>query len=303
MKRHMVVLATLLAILWLPLGLAFGDKQTSEPGQQTYTARWTKTPAAVDGVIGPGEYSAAIPCHVELNKPSTAPGLVPDWILPPDNQDDLSYTIYAMYDDENLYIAVDVADDYIINDGPDDWGKLPWFDDDVEILLDGDEVGNDMQEGQPGKEGFQLLMDVGGDAFTQAGDDTIDWEAAVGLRPRGYLVEFRIALSSIDTKDGDGEESPGPESSVGFNVTVGDDDNGGLPYDYVFDPEQGFIIDHVEPTDSYGAWDGRSSGWLVSQEDDWGTLYFAPKLQKAPSIKPTRFLKTTMTWGHLKEKQ
>jgi hypothetical protein len=35
--------------------------------------------------------------------------------------------------------------------------------DDVEVLIDRDNVGNDIQSGLPGKEGFQLLMDVGGD--------------------------------------------------------------------------------------------------------------------------------------------
>jgi hypothetical protein len=125
----------------------------------------------------------------------------------------------------------------------------------------------------------------------------IDWQAAPGVCPHGYLVEFRIALSSIDTEDGGGEVPPGPGSYVGFNITVGDDDNGGFPYDVVFDPEQGFIIDHVEPTDGYGSWDGRSVGWLVSTEDDWGTLYFAPPLPLAPSS-----VKVTATWASMKAK-
>lgn len=202
-----------------------------------------------------------------------------------------------MYDAENLYIAFDVKDDHIINDSP---PNSPWFDDDAEILIDGDNVGNDFQVDTPNKEGFQLLINVGGDTFSKAGNDPIDWEAAVGLSPYGYFAEFRIALSSIDTQDGDGELPHGPESSIGFNVTVGDDDNGGLPYDYVFDPEQKYITVHTEPTDNYGAWDGRSSGWEVNREDDWGTLYFAPKAKKVTSIKPTDYLKTTMTWGHLK---
>jgi len=231
----------------------------------------------------------------QLNKPATAPGLVPDWILPPDNQDDLSYTIYAMYDDENLYIAVDVADDILINDGP---TEDPWFDDDAEIFIDGDCVGNDPPWSNGGKEGFQLLMDVGGDAMAVAGNDNIDWESAVGLRPRGYAVEFRIALSSIDIIDGAGEASPGPGSSVGFNVTVGDDDNGGFPYDMVLMPDGEFAIDHVEPTDCYGAWDGRSSGWYAHREDDWGLLYFAPKTEKAP-MKHNAF---STIWGKIKDR-
>ena len=292
MRRSMVVLfAILVAVLCLSANVAFGKKPSSEPGKQTITARWTDTPADADGVIGPGEYSAAIPVHVKFNKPTTAPGIVPDWMSPPDNQDDLSYTIYAMYDENSLYIAVDVADDIIWDDSPFD---APWHDDDVDIYIDGDEVRNDCQAGDPGREGFQLCYDVGGDALAYDGGPfggysispsfMFEWEAAPGLRPRGYVVEFRIALSSIDVTDGEGEAPPGPGSSVGFNVTVGDDDNGGGPYEV--------------PEDSFGAWDGRSSNWWFAREDDWGTLYFAPR-PKGKAKKPALSLRSS-TWGQVK---
>ena len=186
MRRPMVVLSViLLALLCVSVNVAFGNgrKPSSEPGQQTMTARWTDTPAVIDGVIGPGEYSAAIPVRVNFNQPTTTPGIAPShdvgsppygksWNLPPDNPADLSYTIYVMYDDEDLYIAVDVADDIIFDDGP-MWGGVeqPFFDDCVTLGIDGDEVGNDLwpwYAPNPGKEGFQVLMDVGGDPLTFA---------------------------------------------------------------------------------------------------------------------------------------
>jgi hypothetical protein len=53
---------------------------------------------------------------------------------------------------------------------------------------------------------------------------------------------------------------------IGFNVAVGDDDNGGPSY---LREKPG------AHTDSFTAWDGRSVGWFVFAEADWGNLYFA----------------------------
>src|SRR5437773_12400847 len=83
------------------------NQQTTEAGKQRMTARRTTKPVVVDGDFSPGEWSAAIPVHVDAIKPGEAPGLVP-WqglpyaINPPQNQDDSSFTIYAMYDDNYL---------------------------------------------------------------------------------------------------------------------------------------------------------------------------------------------------------
>ena len=53
--------------------------------------------------------------------------------FPPDSPADSSFTIYTLYDDNNLYVAVDVTDDIVICDGP-----VPYLDDDAEIMIDGD---------------------------------------------------------------------------------------------------------------------------------------------------------------------
>ena len=114
--------------------------------------------------------------------------------------------------------------------------------------------------------------------------------------PRGYVVEFVFALSSIDIIDGPGEESPSAGSSIGFNVTVGDDDNGGFPYNDIF---VGGPI--VEPTDTYGAWDGDSANWRDKREGDWGTLHFAPPSNGA--AKPIAYPSPSATWGQIKSGQ
>ena len=70
----------------------------------------------------------------------------------------------------------------------------------------------------------------------------------VGQRPRGIEL----------TKDG-----------KFILVAVGDDDNGGLSY---------LRTEPAPHTDSYTAWDGRSVGWYVFAERDWGNLYLAPRM-------------------------
>jgi Carbohydrate family 9 binding domain-like len=267
----------------------FADKETSIAGQQLIIARYTNTPAVIDGVVAPGEWTAAIPVHVKANHPATAPGLVPNLpdllLFPPDNQDDSSYTIYTMYDDDNLYVAVNVADDIRINDGP-----VAFLDDDVELFIDGDKQPFDLlaalvcgpsnpdcPEPVINNEGFQILTSVGGDRATLPDNNpAIVWESKTGPRPRGFLAEFRIPLDSINTidtsffTDGDpsaGFRKPSPGDTIGFNVTVGDDDNGGDSY---LRSEPGVH------TDNYIAWDGSSLNWNAGAEQDWGSLYLAP---------------------------
>lgn len=111
-------------------------------------------------------------------------------------------------------------------------------------------------------------------------------------------MEFVFALSSIDIIDGPaGEASPSSGSSIGFNVTVGDDDNGGLPYNDLF---VGGPI--VQPTDSYGAWDGSSPNWKHSREIDWGTLHFVPRPKGLAKQVASPSLESS-TWGQIKSEQ
>ncbi len=249
-------------------------QQPAAAGTQTMVARYTRNPVTIDGVLGAAEWSAAIPVHVKANKPGGPPGVVPLLITPPRNQDDSSFTIHAMYDRDNLYVAVDVSDDILINDGP-----LPWLDDDVEVFIDGDRLPGDLEagvfSGQPNNEGFQLITTVGNTRFTQPPTlPSIVWESSAGRRPRGYVVEVRIPLNSINTHDTSpwtggtpGFRRPQPGDTIGFNVTVGDDDSGGESYQRT---------DLVPNPNSYIAWDGSSANWFFADESAWGTLYLAP---------------------------
>ena len=286
------------------------DQQTTEAGKQRMTARRTTKPVVIDGAFSPGEWSAAIPVHVDAVKPGQAPGLVPFFINPPNNQDDSSYTVYAMYDQDYLYIAVDVADDNIISDNP----EVPWADDVVEIFLNGDKQPFDLDAVRdipdwfgvlPNNEGFQLDTSVGNSrAVFPSSLVQVNWDSHAALRPRGYLVEARISLDSINTidnswftnptlppadVDGDPTQSvppgltftpvlrrPQPGDTIGFNVTVGDDDCGRQPGNPDIFADSYNRTDLVTNPSSYLAWDGSSLNWYYADESAWGTLYFAP---------------------------
>src|SRR4051812_6260880 len=77
----------------------------AQAGSQTMIARLARSPVVIDGVLVPAEGSAAVPVHVTANQPGGPPGVVPWFITPPANPDDLSFTIYAQYDQSNLYVA------------------------------------------------------------------------------------------------------------------------------------------------------------------------------------------------------
>jgi hypothetical protein len=125
-------------------------------------------------------------------------------------------------------------------------------------------------------EGFQLVTSVCNQSLTQPPNNpSIVWESKAGLRPQGFVVEFRIPLSSINTIDtswfsspfpGSGFRRPQPGDIIGFNAAVGNDDNGGLSY------ARSTPGAHQ---DSYTAWDGRSVGWYVFAERDWGKSVFS----------------------------
>ena len=244
------------------------SQQVAEAGTQSMIARRGYHAIVIDGVLGPEEWSRAIPIHVKANPLGDPPGIVPSSVAQPDNQDDCSFTLRAMYDDDNLYVAVQVSDGTMINDGP-----MPWFDDDVEIFVDGDRKPGDAEQGvitgQSNLEGFQLITTVGSNRLNVPENLPASmWESAAGPSPRGYVVEVRISFDSINTHDTSpwtggtpGFRRPEPGDQIGFNVTVGDDDSGGGSYAY---------------PNSYIAWDGSRSNWYVFDETAWGTLYLAP---------------------------
>src|SRR5262249_12505953 len=116
-----------------------------------------------------------------------------------------------------------------------------WLNDGVDVFINGDQVANDYGPGGPGgahysyfynreglREGFALTADAGGHqniqmvgkgAFTNA-----DWKVGSSRTPDGYLIEFEIPLTLIDTRDGP-EYVPatgGDQLRVNFGITDND---------------------------------------------------------------------------------
>lgn len=161
-------------------------KQSAVPGEQLIIAKPILTAPTIDGVVSEGEYDGAGKVKVKFDKPDTAKGIIPSgipYLLPPDSLHDLSFEVLTSYDDVNLYVAVVVKDDILWDDS-----VKPWRDDAVEIFIDADNEANDLALGTPGKEGFQLIMDIGGGTYASDNGE-VDWEAAPGLNPQGYVID------------------------------------------------------------------------------------------------------------------
>src|SRR6201981_1494055 len=195
-------------------GTALAEEETPAsilPGRQIMGANYTSTPPVIDGVFSLEEWGGALPVYVAGSlHPASAPGVVPNmsglpFLFPPDSPQDSSFTIYTLYDANNLYVAVDVLDDIIICDGP-----VPYLDDDAEIMIDGDRQPGDIHmalvcgPNNPdcpnpvvNNEGFKLTTSVCNQSLTDPSNNpSIVWQSKAGLRPHGFVVEFRVALDS-----------------------------------------------------------------------------------------------------------
>jgi hypothetical protein len=212
-------------------------------------------PPVLDGRILAGEYAEAVPVYVELSAPDKLPGVGLNWDDPPDGPTDLSFTTLALYTPNDLFIAVDVADDAFHDDS-----DQIWQNDAVELYMDGDLVANDLSIhwNHASPEGFQLLIDLRDEAGAWGLEFDQDWFATTRTYDGGYVVEFRIPLTSIDIEDGPGVTHPSPGDEVGLNISVNDDDDGGSK-------------------EHYGVWSSPPPDeWKWNRESDWGRLYFSP---------------------------
>ncbi len=146
------------------------------------------------------------------------------------DQDDLSVTFYALYDDTYLYFGANVSDDDIVVDS----GSTFWRDDGFELMIDG---AHDMDPDQraddpwPGYEdGSTFLINAdnlwhhdysNGTPYERSFSCDGDWLAYARMVPLEsyYIVEMAVRLDSI--------ADPQPNSTFGLNVGINDDDTGG----------------------------------------------------------------------------
>ena len=133
---------------------------------------------------------------------------------PPSNDEDFSASYKAVYDEKNLYVLVDVADDNLKNDSDEFW-----LDDAVEVFIDAD----NSKSGSYGDNDYQFHFGWA-DANPSMGESqhnqTEGVEFAVGRADAGYRVEIKFPWATLGVK-------PSVGTKIGLDVHVNDDDDGG----------------------------------------------------------------------------
>jgi hypothetical protein len=210
--------------LRLPLGvveLRHDPPRNSPPGSFRLDAPFrTRSPVA-DGRIEPDEYGPPLAIDFTDDKnPGRDVAYAPN---PARSRDDLSAELYLAYTREDLFVAVKVRDDVLI-DNPD---VAPPFNDAVELLIDGDRLGGDLKgrENTGSPEGFQVGSGATGRKYAVGiGTSDQDYVVKTSTFPGGYIAEFRIPLATIDIDDGAEVTPPGPGSTLRFNLAIVDND-------------------------------------------------------------------------------
>lgn len=131
-------------------------------------------------------------------------------------QGDYSAHWRAMYDEQALYVLVEVQDSNLNNDSGSEW----WNDDVVNVFIDGN---NSKGNNYDGLNDFQLgfrwndsNINVGGNSVQNTAGITFNMFASAG----GYTLKAAIPWTTIGV-------SPELGSQIGFDIAVDDDDNGG----------------------------------------------------------------------------
>ncbi len=194
---------------------------------------YTFEPPVLDGNIGSLEWESEFAIHYfdafdgeSFSEVYPASGSDEEFV----DQSDLAVTFYMLYDDQYLYFAANVTDEEIVIDS----GSTYWRDDGVELLVDGaHDQDEDQRAGDPWpgyQDGTTLLAVADGSVFHDYSSGSPyersfgaegDWFSATSMHhsENYYIVEMRLRLDSID--------SPLPNSTIGLNIGVNDDDTGG----------------------------------------------------------------------------
>jgi len=134
----------------------------------------------------------------------------------PTSPDDLSANFRGMWDENNLYLLVDVTDNVLQHDtGPDAWYES----DSVEVYIDAD----DAKAPQYGQNDYQygFNWDKTSPTIHESKHNRIDGvQYAVVTTDKGYRVEAKFPWSTLGVK-------PSVGANVGLDVQVNDNDGGG----------------------------------------------------------------------------
>jgi regulation of enolase protein 1 (concanavalin A-like superfamily) len=131
---------------------------------------------------------------------------------------DLSASFRALYDATNLYLLVEATDQILLNDSGTSW----YFDDTVEIFVDGDYSRS--TTAYDGVNDFQLAVRYADGNLVIRGTNSASVPAGAQARlataTGGYVLEMVLPLAQIGVSPVDGY-------LLGLDVQVNDDDDGG----------------------------------------------------------------------------
>jgi hypothetical protein len=134
---------------------------------------------------------------------------------PPSSPNDLSAEYRAMWDENNLYVLVDVTDDILRHDStPDNW----YQDDSVEVYID---AGNS-KSSQYGQTDYQYTFnwDKTSPKMQETKHNSTEGvQYVLVTTDKGYRVEIKFPWSTLGTK-------PSAGAKIGLDVQVNDNDSG-----------------------------------------------------------------------------
>ncbi|MBN1392435.1 MAG: hypothetical protein JW947_06480, partial [Sedimentisphaerales bacterium] len=142
---------------------------------------------------------------------------------------DLSADFRALWNENNLYLLVDVMDDVLVNDtSPDQPVALPtgstnipwWFDDCVEVYIDADNSKSNQYDSYDAQYHFDWDRTSPTMGTHQQHGRMENIEFAMTTTEKGYRTEIKFPWATIGGK-------PSAGASIGLDVHVNDDDDGG----------------------------------------------------------------------------
>jgi hypothetical protein len=206
----------------LPPGTPGGPPRIDAPFQ-------ARSPVA-DGRIEPGEYRDGEGLSFDFAKDPNPGGsylngdeksLALQRIKDPS---DLSVQMHTVHTATALFLAFRVRDQSVraTPAAPD----RPFWNDCVEVYLDGDRVANDFTPILRGnREGFQVGADALGHPYhIGAVFGYSRWKVGASRMEDGYVIEFEVPLELIDTQDGPGFRPATTGSELRMNVSILDYD-------------------------------------------------------------------------------
>jgi hypothetical protein len=136
---------------------------------------------------------------------------------PPSSPNDLSADFKAMWDENNLYVLVDVTDDILRHDStPDNW----YQDDSVEVYIDADNSKSNKYDDDDAQ--YHFDWDKTNPTMGRHNEHgrMENIEFAMVTTEKGYRTEIKFPWATLGRK-------PSVGASIGLDVHVNDDDDGG----------------------------------------------------------------------------